>query len=98
MEEPTILDILVAMLQDSEMKENVKGNINLQRAVLRLITFAYIESADQNPVLRINRYRNLDKMAENIAEKQEKFENIMQFIKTEITSFNSFYSGYSGTN
>jgi hypothetical protein len=43
-------------------KNDVKGNINLQKAVLRLITFAYIESADQNPVLRINRYRNLDQM------------------------------------
>jgi hypothetical protein len=53
----------VAILQDSEMTQNVvKGNINLQKAVLRLITFAYIESADQNPVLRINRYRNLEQM------------------------------------
>lgn len=59
---PKILDILVAILQDNELNEKgkeVKGNINLQRAVLRLITFAYIESASENPVLRINRYRNL---------------------------------------
>jgi hypothetical protein len=57
----------VAILQDSEMTQNVvKGNINLQKAVLRLITFAYIESADQNPVLRINRYRNLEQMGGDI--------------------------------
>jgi len=47
-------------------KNEVNGCINLQRSVLRLITFAYIESADQNPVLRINRYRNLDNMAGDI--------------------------------
>jgi hypothetical protein len=40
----------------------VKGHTNLLRAVLRLITYAYVESADQNPVLRINRCRNLDNM------------------------------------
>jgi hypothetical protein len=60
----------VAILQDSEMTQKaVKGNINLQKAVLRLITFAYIESADQNPVLRINRYRNLDQMNSDIMER-----------------------------
>jgi hypothetical protein len=60
---PNILDVLVAILQDNELNSHdVKGNINLQRAVLRLITFAYIDSASENPVLRINRYRNLDAM------------------------------------
>ena len=96
MEEPSILDILVAILQDNEMNSNsVEGNINLQKAVLRLITFAYIESADQNPVLRINRYRNLDQMRGEKLEKQDKFFKIMGFIKQEITSFKSFYSGDS---
>ena len=73
-------------------RNNVKGNINLQRSVLRLITYAYIESADQNPVLRINRYRNLDAMEGEIVSKGNNFFNIMQFIKSEITVFKSFYS------
>lgn len=78
----TILDILVAILQDDEMeKNNVYGYINLQRAVLRLITFAYVESADLSPVLRINRYRNLDQMLNDKIDKQYTFNNIMQFIK-----------------
>lgn len=63
-------------------KNNVYGYINLQRAALRLITFAYIESADLSPVLRINRYRNLDQMLNGNIEKQYKFANIMQFIKS----------------
>ena len=62
-------------------RNNIKGNINLQRAVLRLITYAYVESADQNPVLRINRYRNLDSMEGEVIAKQVNFFNIMQFIK-----------------
>lgn len=55
--------------------------MNLQRAVLRLITFAYVESADLSPVLRINRYRNLDQMLNEKIDKQYTFNNIMQFIK-----------------
>lgn len=62
-------------------KNNVYGYINLQRAVLRLITFAYVESADLSPVLRINRYRNLDQMLNDKIDKQYTFNNIMQFIK-----------------
>jgi hypothetical protein len=42
--------------------KTVKGSNNLLRAAIRLINYAYVESADQNPVLRINRYRNLDYM------------------------------------
>jgi hypothetical protein len=87
-----IKDILVAILQDDQMMaSDVMGSINLQRAVLRLITFAYIESSSQSPVLRINRYRNLDRMdSEGMGGKVE-FMKIMQFIKSEITAFNSFY-------
>jgi hypothetical protein len=94
--EPNILDVLVAILQDNELNEKgneVKGNINLQRAVLRLITFAYIESASENPVLRINRYRNLDAMQGNLLQNKEKFFDILQFIKMELTNFKSFYPG-----
>ena len=71
--EPNILDVMVAILQDNQLNEKgkvVKGNINLQRAVLRLITFAYIESASENPVLRINRYRNLDSMEGALLQKK----------------------------
>lgn len=60
--------------------------------MLRLITFAYVESADLSPVLRINRYRNLDQMLDEKVQKQYTFNNIMQFIKYEITNFRSFYS------
>lgn len=84
-EEPvnvSILDILVAILQDDQMtRDNIYGNINLQSAALRLITYAYVESADLSPVLRINRYRNLDMMLGEVTEKQEQFNNVMQFIK-----------------
>lgn len=75
---------MVAILQDNQLNEKgkvVKGNINLQRAVLRLITFAYIESASENPVLRINRYRNLDSMEGTLLQKKEKFFDILEFIK-----------------
>jgi hypothetical protein len=71
MVEPGILDILVTILQDPEMNASgTIGFINLQRAILRLITFAYIESASENPVLRINRYRNIDEMSSNIIQKK----------------------------
>jgi hypothetical protein len=90
----SILDFLIAMLQDEQMnKENTSGSFNLQRATLRLITFAYIESADLSPVIRKNRYRNLDQIlveAENNA--RGNFDTIMQFIKSEISQFRSFYS------
>lgn len=57
------MDFLVAILEDNQMsKRMTSGSINLQRAALRLITYAYIESADLSPVIRINRYRNLDQM------------------------------------
>lgn len=72
-------------------KSEVYGNINLQRAVLRLITFAYIQSSKQTPVLRINRYRNLDQMDNVAMGGKIEFLNIMQFIKSEITAFKSFY-------
>ena len=49
------------ILQDKEI-EQVKGYKNLLRAVLRVINYAFVESADQNPVLRIKRYRNIDKI------------------------------------
>jgi len=55
------LDTLIGILEDEEIK-NVKGANNLLRAVIRLINYAYVVSAEQNPVLRINRYRNLDNM------------------------------------
>ena len=62
--EISILDFLVAILQDDQMnKQRTSGSINLQRAALRLITYAYIESADLSPVIIKNRYRNLDHMA-----------------------------------
>ena len=61
--EVSILDFLVAILQDDQMnKEMSSGSLNLQRATLRLITYAYIESADLSPVIIKNRYRNLDQM------------------------------------
>ena len=57
----TAMDTLIGILQDQDLR-SVKGSTNLLRAVLRLINYAFVESADQNPVLRINRYRNLTNM------------------------------------
>ena len=83
----------MTILQDPEMNASGSiGFINLQRAILRLITFAYIESASENPVLRINRYRNIDEMNSNIIQKKEKFYDILQFIKKELMNFKSFYN------
>lgn len=67
------------------MSSQIVGSINLQRAVLRLITFAYIESSSQSPVSRINRYRNLDQMEGDVMGGKVEFINIMKFISTEIS-------------
>lgn len=55
--------------------------------MLRLINYAFVESADQNPVLRINRYRNIDKMEVKEKEENLKFkrlENVMNFVKEKL--------------
>lgn len=89
-EEPTetydALYTLNYILQDKEI-EQIKGYKNLLRAVLRLINYAFVESADQNPVLRINRYRNIDKMEVKEKEENLKFkrlENVMNFVKEKL--------------
>ncbi len=86
----TALDTLIGILQDEDLKA-VKGSTNLLRAVLRLINYAFVESADQNPVLRINRYRNLTNMIKPAHEVDSKFEKVMTFIKTRLSMFESFY-------
>ena len=66
MEEDQRFDALYTLnyiLQDKEI-EQVRGYKNLLRAVLRVINYPFVESADQNPVLRIKRYRNIDKIGE----------------------------------
>jgi len=85
------LDTLIGILEDEEIK-NVKGANNLLRAVIRLINYAYVVSADQNPVLRINRYRNLDNMEKEAVKVGPKFKKIMKFIKNKLSSFDSFFS------
>ena len=64
------------------------------RAVLRLINYAFVESADQNPVLRINRYRNIDKMIKEDQQENKKFQQlakVMNFVKENLQNFKSFY-------
>jgi hypothetical protein len=70
----------------------VRGANNLLRAVIRLINYAYVVSADQNPVLRINRYRNLDKMGKDPVKVGAKFKKVMKFIKDKLSNFESFFS------
>jgi hypothetical protein len=80
-------------LQDKEI-EQIKGYKNLLRAVLRLINYAFVESADQNPVLRINRYRNIDDMNREKGGSKDKFtrlKNVMDFVKEKLEGFKSFY-------
>ena len=79
----SILDFLVAILQDDQMNKGMSsGSLNLQRATLRLVTYAYIESADLSPVIIKNRYRNLDRMiTASEANIFINFENILMFIK-----------------
>ena len=72
--------------------KTVKGFNNLLRAVIRLINYAYVVSADQNPVLRINRYRNLDNMEKDPVLVRPKFKKVMKFIKDKLSSFDSFFS------
>jgi hypothetical protein len=67
--------------------KSVKGANNLFRAVVRLINYAYVVSADQNPVLRINRYRNLDNMKKEAVEVGPKFKKVMKFIVDKLKSF-----------
>jgi hypothetical protein len=67
--------------------KTVKGCNNLLRAVTRLINYAYVLSADQNPVLRINRYRNLDKMEKDQVLVRPKFKKVMKFIKDRLSKF-----------
>ena len=66
------------ILQDPEIK-GVKNSKNLLRAVLRLINYAFVESADQTPILRINRYRNIDRMdgEDNEKDKFSKLKDVM---------------------
>lgn len=62
--------------------------------MLRLINYAFVESADQNPVLRINRYRNIDDMDREKEGEKEKFtrlKNVMDFVKSKLEGFKSFY-------
>lgn len=87
----TSLDTLIGILEDEEIKK-VKGANNLLRAVIRLINYAYVVSADQNPVLRINRYRNLDNMQKSAVKVGPKFKKVMKFIKNKLSSFDSFFS------
>lgn len=89
---PSSLDVLIAILEDKEMASS-RDCVNLQRAVLRLITYAYVESADQNPVLRINRYRNLDRiMLGNGVDRSGEFDSVIRFIKEVLTNFKSFFA------
>jgi hypothetical protein len=87
----TSLDTLIGILEDKEI-QTVKGSNNLLRAVIRLINYAYVVSADQNPVLRINRYRNLDNMEKEKVRVGPKFKKVMKFIKHKLSSFESFFS------
>ena len=57
-----------------------------------MINYAFVESADQNPVLRINRCRNLNNMAKYNPEIDPKFKNVMKFIRDRLSKFESFYS------
>ena len=82
----TSLDTLIGILEDKEI-QTVKGSNNLLRAVIRLINYAYVVSADQNPVLRINRYRNLDNMIKEKVTVGPKFKKVMKFIKDKLSSF-----------
>lgn len=84
------MDTLIGILEDEEIK-SVKGANNLLRAVIRLINYAYVVSADQNPVLRINRYRNLDNMQKSAVKVGPKFKKVMKFIKNKLSSFDSFF-------
>lgn len=84
--ELTSLDTLIGILEDKEI-QTVKGANNLLRAVIRLINYAYVVSADQNPVLRINRYRNLDNMEKEKVTVGPKFKKVMKFIKDKLSSF-----------
>jgi hypothetical protein len=46
-----------------------------------------VESADQNPILRIHRYRNIDKIGAEKKGEKEKFarlEIIMNFVKEKL--------------
>jgi hypothetical protein len=67
--------------------KSVKGSTNLFRAIVRLINYAYVVSADQNPVLRINRYRNLDNMTKEAVLVRPKFKKVMNFIIDKLKKF-----------
>lgn len=59
-----------------------------------MINYAFVESADQNPVLRINRYRNIDDMNREKGGSKDKFtrlKNVMDFVKEKLEGFKSFY-------
>ena len=80
------------ILQDKEI-EVIPGYKNLLRAVLRLINYAFVESVDLNPILRINRFRNID-MIEMEREEDLKFKKLdkaMNFVKDNLKNFKSFY-------
>ena len=60
---------------------------------MRLINYAFVESVDLNPILRINRFRNID-MIENEMEEDLKFKKLdkaMNFVKENLKNFKSFY-------
>lgn len=73
------------ILQDKSLIE-LKSYKNLLRAVLRLINYAFVESADQNPILRINRYRNIDQQEREDTENTKfiKLKDVMEFVKFQL--------------
>mgnify|MGYP003459611165 CR=1 FL=1 len=69
------------------------------RAVLRLINYAFVDTANQNPILRLSRIRNYEEVNKYTeinstpkTEENKQIDTVIRFLKSYIKCFESFQS------